>query len=88
MLKGGYKIIDLKDVNLITDEAAVKIDGIYEAIEGNYRKPLLVSGLTIDGVEKADFFAIATISDSSFEIKYDTKKITISDADEVIITNI
>lgn len=54
-IKGGYKLIDFKDVNIVADTPTT-ITGVYNAIENNYRKPLLITGLTIDGVEKEDTF--------------------------------
>ena len=52
MKKGGYKIIDLKNTNLTLSGANIK--GLYEEIESNYRKPILLSGIIINGYEYAD----------------------------------
>lgn len=82
--KGGYKIIDFKDKNLTSSPT---IDGIYDSIENNYRKPLLLSGLVIGGVEKASVFAIATLSSTSFVFSnIYGYNITITDEDGVSIT--
>lgn len=54
MRKGGYTIIDLKDTALTTGGDAVTIKGIYERIEGNYRKRIVLSGLNLDDSELAD----------------------------------
>lgn len=43
---GGYKIIDLKDIEL-TVETSAKIDGVYEAIESNKNYPLLLQNIKI-----------------------------------------
>lgn len=64
MRKGGYKIIDFKDNALST--TSVTIDGIYDSIENNYRKPLLLSGLVLNSVEKPDAFALPIVSGTSF----------------------
>lgn len=96
MKRGGYRIIDLQDKLITLDsETGVEIPGIYEAIEGNYRKALLISGLTTtDGevtptiTEFGDFFATARIVESDFVINSIEAgvKLTINDDDEVTVT--
>lgn len=81
MRKGGYKIIDLKDNSLSND--AVTIEGIYEAIEGSYRKPLLLSGVNIGGTEKPDVFVEANVSGSDYTIVAYGGTLTITDEDSV-----
>lgn len=56
-MKGGYQIIDFRGVNITG--SAQTIPGIYESIGGNYNKPLLLSGIVLSGVGKADVFAAA-----------------------------
>lgn len=87
MLKGGYKIIDFADVALTTAGAAVTIEGVYEAIEASYRKPLLLSGLNIDGTEKNDVFATPTTSDGNYVFTVYGKTITVTAADAVTVAN-
>lgn len=87
MKKGGYKIIDLADVNLITGAEAITIRGIYEDIEHNFRKSLKLSGITIDGVEKNDADITVTVEAGDFKINVYGKEITINADDEVAITN-
>lgn len=84
MLKGGYKIIDLKGVT-IASEGGTTIAGIYNAIENNYRKPLLLSGVVIDGVEKADVFIEVTTTNSNFTFTAYGKTYTVTNADLVTI---
>lgn len=55
MFKGGYKLIDFKETNITLNEIST-IKGVYEAIENNYRKPTLITGLVIGNVEKEDTF--------------------------------
>lgn len=55
MFKGGYKLIDFKENNIGLDKSTI-IKGVYDAIEHNYRKPTLITGLVIDSVEKEDTF--------------------------------
>lgn len=65
MKKGGYKIIDFKDIN-ITTGTGVTVVGVYEDIEKSYRKAILLSGITVDGVEKPDCFVDCEISDGNY----------------------
>lgn len=55
MFKGGYKLIDFKENNIVLNEPTT-IEGVYDAIEHNYRKPTLITGLVIGDVEKGDTF--------------------------------
>lgn len=88
MVKGGYKIINLKDTNLVTGSDAVTIKGIYESIEDNYRKPLLLSGIVIDGVEKADMYVSFYVNEGKLSATLYNKVITIADDDTVTLTAI
>lgn len=84
MRKGGYHIVNLKDQTLSVE--AVTIKGLYNDIEGSYRKPLLLSGLVIDGVEKPDTYVTAVISDGgSITISAYGKTITVTSEDAVTI---
>lgn len=87
MIKGGYKIIDFNDSPLTTDGEAVTIEGIYDTVEASYRKPLLLSGLNIDDIERNDVYATPTISGSDFVFTAYGKTITITDADAVTVVN-
>lgn len=63
---GGYKIIDLQDVELTVD-TGTKIDGVYEAIESNKSYPLLLQGLRIkDNLTVKAFYSCATLLDEKF----------------------
>lgn len=85
-MSGGYKIIDFHNVNLVTGtENPVSVSGIYSAIENNYRKALMFSGIVIDGVEKANCYASATSGDNSYTVSLYDKTVTISNTDTVSI---
>lgn len=84
MVKGGYQIVDFKDTNITTGTPVV-ITGVYSAIENNYRKPILIAGITIDGVEKADCFVDCTLSDGSFTFSIYGKNATIANDDTVTL---
>ena len=87
MIKGGYKIIDFKDVPFETGGAAMMIEGIYDTVEASYRKPLLLSGLNIDGIERNDVYATPTLSGSNYVFTAYGKTITITDTDAVSVVN-
>lgn len=63
--KGGYQILNLGGMSLTPDAEKV-IAGSYEALEGNYNKPVLVSGLVVNATEYNDFYALFTPSNSNF----------------------
>lgn len=46
MFKGGYKLIDFKENNIVL-ATPTTIKGVYDAIEYNYRKPTLITENTI-----------------------------------------
>lgn len=61
--KGGYQIIDLKDFNFTTDSKEFKLTNyeyinvgkkFFENIFGKDKKPLLITNIVINGVEKND----------------------------------
>ena len=87
MSKGGYKIIDFKDKPLVTGGSPLKIEGIYDTVEDSYLKPLLLSGLNIDGTERNEGYTTPAISGSNYVFTAYGKTITITNADEVSVVN-
>lgn len=83
-MNGGYVIVDFKGVNLTSENASV-IVGIYESIEASHHKAILVSGVTIDGVEQRDTFVNPSINDGSFVFTAYGHTITVSAEDSVTI---
>lgn len=82
--KGGYKLIDLEKNDMLSIEVGVVIKGIHKAIESSYAKPLLLTGIVIDGVEKNDvYIEELKIVDGSFVFKAYGYEITIDDDDNV-----
>lgn len=85
-MTGGYKIIDFHNTNLVTGaESPATIAGIYASIENNYRKALMLSGLVIDGVEKANTYANATAGENAYTFSVYSKTITVNNTDVVSI---
>ena len=81
MRQGGYKIVDLKGVDVNTPGATIK--GVYAAIEST-RKPIVLSGLVINGKEYHDVFANFVSNGSNYSCTFDNATITINDADLVV----
>lgn len=82
-MKGGYQVVDFGDVNLTSD--GVTIVGIYESIEGTYRKALLVEGVTIDNVEKRACFVDCEAGEGNFTFTAYGKTFTITNDDKVTV---
>lgn len=85
MKKGGYQIIDLQNKNFVLGTGQV-VSGVYSLIEGT-RKPLLLSGISIAGVEYHDTFVELTVSNTSYTGTVYGKTITIADTDTVTFAN-
>ena len=83
-MQGGYKIIDLQDINIVSNQSTT-ITGIYEAIESNYRKPLLLSRIQINGTEYNDLFIEVTSVQSNWKFIAYGYQFTITSADGVVI---
>lgn len=85
---GGYQIIDLENRNLTIGEG-MQYKGLYEQIEGT-RKPTLVSGIQIEGVELHDTFADFVPAGNSFVASVTvggaTATLTVTDLDVVTVT--
>ena len=81
---GGYKIIDLKNKSITT--TGVTVDGIYKEIESSYRKPLLLTHIVINGVEKNDAFVNVVIQASIYKFSLYGYSWEINSADLVKIT--
>lgn len=82
MIKGGYKIIDFKDVNILTSDGAT-VPGIYDDIKKSNRKAIMVSGITLDGVEKHDCFVDCEVSGSDYKFSAYGKTFTITSENKV-----
>lgn len=83
---GGYKIIDLRGINLVTGaEAPPKISGIYDAIESGINKPLMLSGIVINGINKQTTYVNFTHADNIYSYVYDGVTISINSDDEITI---
>lgn len=88
-IKGGYKLIDLKDNKFTVGGNGITVKGIYNSIENSYNKPLILTGINIGGVEKNDVFVDFAVDSGNYVANISaTEKITITNADLVTITAI
>ncbi len=90
---GGYKLIDLKGINLIPDASPVEVPGIYDLIEST-RKHTIFANYVLDGVEKPERSVNLGVKNGNFEgnIGLDTNanglNIVISPDDRVKVVTI
>lgn len=68
-MAGGYKIVDLRDINVEVGAEAVTIPGIYNEIESNYRKPVQLTGIMVGGLEKPSVFVSMYHSGNAYYTK-------------------
>lgn len=83
MVKGGYQIINLENKDLTTG-VGMQYSKLYEKIEGT-RKPILLSGIQIDGTEYHDCFVEPIVDGTNYNVTAYGKTITISDLDIVTV---
>lgn len=81
-MRGGYKLISLENKNIVTGSTAT-IDDIYERIENSNRKPLVLTGIVIDGVEYNDCGICPVLNGTSYTFTAWGKTYTVTDADKV-----
>lgn len=83
-MNGGYKIVDFKDVNILSDGGATLV-GIYEEFEGSSRKAILVSGVTLDGVAQRDTFVDPVVNAGNYTFSAYGKTFTITNEEKITI---
>ena len=85
MFKGGYKLINLHNVNLKTG-VGTTIKGVYDAIKSSHRKPLVLTGVVLGSVETNDIFVNVTIDNGNYKMTVPTGVIVVTKADLVTYT--
>ena len=85
MFKGGYKIIDLKKTPFVAGGAEKTIDGIYDAIEASYEKPIMLAGLNVGGVEYGAAYVVPTHAENAYTFTVHGYTITVKDTDAVSV---
>ena len=84
-LKGGYKIIDLENNDW---GSAFTVKGIFVALANSYKKPILVTGITISSTQMNDCYAPLTEDDGDYVLTLYGYTLTITDEDSVTATAI
>lgn len=74
---GGYQILDFKNVNLTTTEVSIS-PSLYEVIEANNKKPLLLTNLVINDSQYYNCFAACSVSGSDYILDFGVPNIRIS----------
>lgn len=88
-IKGGYKLIDLKDNNFTVGGDGITVKGVYNSIENSYNKLLILTGINIGGIERNDISLTFTTDSGNYVANISsTEKITITNADLVTISTI
>lgn len=88
-IKGGYKLIDLKENKFTVGGEGITVKGIYNSIKNSYNKPLILTGINIGGVERNDVFIDFAVNSGKYVANISaTEKITITNADLVTVANI
>lgn len=83
--KGGYIIVSLASLDIVSSGATKEVKGIYEKIEGSYGKPILLTDIVLDGVEKHDIFVMAEVVGTNYVINgVYGKQINITQGDYII----
>lgn len=83
MRNGGYQIVDLQDISLVKN-SSVNIHGIFNKI-ATATKPVVLSRVTINGIEYHDMFIQPTISTTSIGFRLADYDCMISSTDGVAI---
>lgn len=85
-IKGGYKLIDLKNNKFTVGGNGITIAGIYNSIKASYNKPLILTNINIGGVERNDIFVDFVDDSGSYVANISSKEtIKITNADLVTI---
>lgn len=83
--KGGYIIVSLALLDIASSGATKEVKGIYEKLEGSYGKPILLTDIVLDGVEKHDIFVMAEVVGTNYVINdVYGKQINITQGDYII----
>lgn len=88
---GGYHILDFKNLDITVGGDAVKIDGVYESIEGSYHKAQMIVNLHVGGKKAFNQYVAFGTSDSNYVTKIsvdgvNSLTVTVTADDNVTIT--
>lgn len=83
MLKGGYQIVDLKNIEL-SDQGFLFI-GLYNQLLNNHDKVVMLSNINIEGITFKDYFVQPIVTDEGIECTIGDKTLTVSSDDITIV---
>lgn len=87
-MRGGYKIINFKNIPFETGGATMMIEGLYNEIESNFNKAILISGLNIDNIEINEMYINPISLGGTYRFHLNnTKSVIVTDADAVSVVN-
>lgn len=84
-LKGGYTIIDLSGYSFTAGGSAVKVPGLVGKLGSKYKKPVLLTGLTVGGVPVDDMWVNFNIAGGGFEAVAGEYSIVVAGNNDVTI---
>lgn len=82
---GGYQIVSFDGINLSKTTSTKIPDGSYAKIEGT-KKPILITGIVIDGKEYHDMFIQPVLNGTSYSFTLGDYNIVLSDSDMIMAT--
>lgn len=85
--KGGYKIVSLKNINLLG--ASLKLAGLFEALNDSYGKPIQLCDINFNGTKKKDAFVLVEKVGDNIKINdlYGYDIVVEPDADVTVTAN-
>lgn len=82
--KGGYKIVSLGGLDLTGEDLA--LSGLYNALKLSYGKPILLSGIVIDGEKMKDIYVTVDEDTDEISIKHVYGyNLTVDDEDAITV---
>lgn len=88
-LKGGFLCLSLENKN-IASGSNITLEGIYDKLEGNYGKAVMLGDIKLDNVEMSAQLASCVVSGSNYILTFvaDTSAyvLTVDDTDKVSYT--
>lgn len=85
-VNGGYQLVDFKNISISSTSAeGVTVKGVYETIEGSYRKLLVGSNIVIDDVELNNVVITPINGENQYEVELYGKNYTITSDDLITV---
>ena len=85
MLKGGYQIVDLKNIEL--SEQGYLFSGLYNQLLNNHDKVVMLSNINIEDITFKDYFVQPIVTENGIECTIGDKTITVTPLDVVSVAD-